>query len=135
MLTIMEKVDLLQCAAIFGEVRTSSLARVATIAQEVSFGARQILYRENEAPGALFVLLEGEVMLARTGREERTLGRLEAAGGLALLADEPQTETAVVRNPVRAFRIAQQDLFDAMSEDFNITRGILRALAHRAAGR
>ena len=135
MLTIMEKVDLLQGAALFAQVRTSSLARIAALAQEVGFEARQFLYRENEAPDALFVLLAGEVSLTRAGQELGRLGRLQIAGGLALLADEPRAESAAATQPVRAFRITQQDLFDAMAEDFSIARGILRAFALMAAGR
>jgi CRP-like cAMP-binding protein len=135
MLTIMEKVDLLQNAALFYEVRTQNLARIAAIAQEACFEARQLLFSENEAAVAMFVLLEGEVTLNRSGHPERRLGRLEVAGGLSLLANVPQMESARADQPVRTLRIGQQDLYDAMAEDFNITRGILRALAGLAAGR
>ena len=135
MLTIMEKVDLLQNAAIFCEVRTQSLARIAAIAQEVCFEAHQPLFNENEAAVAMYVLLEGEAILTRAGREERRLGKLQLAGGLSLLANVPQMESARADQPIRALRIGQQDFYDAMAEDFNITRGILRALACLAAGR
>jgi CRP-like cAMP-binding protein len=135
MLTIMEKVDLLQDAALFCEVRTQSLARIAAIAQEICFETRQLLFSENEAAVAMFVLLEGGVILNRSANQERRLGRLDVAGGLSLLANEPQMESARADQPVRTLRIGQQDLYDAMAEDFNITRGILRALACLAAGR
>jgi CRP-like cAMP-binding protein len=129
MLTILEKVDLLQNAEMFREVRTQSLARVAGIAQETVFEAHQRLFSENETADSLFVLLEGEVALTRPGSEERRLTRLRVPGAMALFADQPQTETAIATQPVRALRIRQQELFDAMAEDFNITRGILRSLA------
>jgi CRP-like cAMP-binding protein len=135
MLTIMEKVDLLQNAALFCEVRTQSLARIAAIAQEICFEARQPLFSENEAAVAMFVLLEGEAVMTRFGREERRLGRLQVAGVLSLLANEPQMESARADQPIRALRIGQQDFYDAMAEDFNITRVILRALACLAAER
>ncbi len=135
MLTILEKADLLQSAEIFCEIRTQSLARVAAIAQEVHFETRHRLFTVDEAADAMFVCLEGEVTLTSAGAEERRLGRLQAVGSLALLANQTQTETAVASQAVRALRIGQQDLFDAMAEDFNITRGILRALADKAAGR
>ena len=134
MLTILEKADFLQSAEIFCEVRTQSLARVAAIAQEVHFEARQRLFNENEAADAMFVFLEGEVTLTRGGTGERRLSRFQAAGALALLANLPQIETATASQPVRALRIGQQTLFDAMAEDFNITRGVLRALAGTAMG-
>ncbi len=133
MLTILEKVDLLQNSEIFREVRTQSLARVAGIAQEILLEPRQRLFTENETPDSLYVLLEGEAAVSRPGREERRLGGMQVAGALALLADQLQTETSIATQPVRALRIRQQDLFDAMAEDFNITRGVMRALASLAA--
>jgi CRP-like cAMP-binding protein len=135
MLTILEKADLLQNAEIFCEIRTQSLARVAAIAQEVHFEARHRLFAVDEAPDAMFVCLEGEVTLTRVGVEERRLSTLQTVGSLTLLANQTQTETAVATQAVRALRISQQDLFDAMAEDFSITRGILRALADKAAAR
>jgi CRP/FNR family transcriptional regulator, cyclic AMP receptor protein len=135
MLTILEKADLLQSVEIFCEVRTQSLARVAAIAQEVHFDARHRLFGEDEAADAMYVFLDGEVTLSRAGAEVRKLNRFQMAGSLALLANQAQAETAIAGQPVQALRISQLDLFDAMAEDFNIARGVLRALARMAAGR
>ncbi len=134
MLTLLEKVNLLQKAPIFHGVRTESLARVAAIAEETSYEARQLLFRENDAADTMFVLLEGEVSLVRDGQEFKKLGANQVAGFLPLLASDSQPESAVATEPVRALRIDQQDFFDAMAEDFNITRGMLRALVGLAAG-
>ncbi len=133
MLTIMEKVDVLQKAALLREIPTESLARIAAIAQEISFDTRQMLYTENEASDLMFVVLEGEVALVMNGREERTLGAHQVVGALALLAGGPEPESAVATRPTRTLQIEQQEFYDAMAEDFNITRGILRALVRLAA--
>ncbi len=135
MLTILEKADLLQSVEIFSDIRTQSLARVAAIAAEVHFEARQRLFSENEASDAMFVILAGEVALTRGGIEERKLAKFQTAGALALVANQPQAETAAATQTVHALRIGQQDLFDAMTEDFGITRGVLRALAAKVAAR
>ncbi len=129
MLTILEKADLLQNVEIFCDIRTQSLARVASIAQEVHFEPHQRLFSENEAADAMFVVLAGEVSLTRGGIEERKLAKSQVAGAWALLADQPQAETAAASQAVDALRISQHELFDAMTEDFGVTRGILRALA------
>jgi len=134
MLTVLEKVDLLQKAKILASIPTESLTRVAAIAQEVSFEARQLLFSEKDAADAMFVLLEGEVALLRKGQQTQKVVPPEGVGILALLAGDSQPESAMTTQPVRALRIDQQDLYDAMVEDFNITRGILRALVGFAAG-
>ena len=128
MLTVLEKADLLQGAEFFCKVRTRSLARIAAIAQEVRYEAKQRLFAENETPDTLFVILDGEVSLTRNGRAERKLTRCQCAGALAVFGNYPQPETAVSSAPTWILRIHQESLFDAMAEDFNITRGIMRAL-------
>jgi CRP-like cAMP-binding protein len=133
MLTILEKVNLLQKAPIFQGVPTESLARVAGIAQEVSFEPRQLLFSENDGADAMFFLLDGQVELLRSARDPRQVGAHQVVGALAMLAGEPQPESAMATQPTRTLRIDQQEFYDAMAEDFNITRGIMSALVRLAA--
>jgi len=130
----MEKVALLQTIEGFRAVPTQSLARVAAIAQEVDYQAREALYSDNEAADSMFVLLEGEVVLLRPGQEEKKLGPGQVAGLLALLAGDSEPESAMATQLVRALRLDQEDFYDAMAEDFNLTRGILQAVVRWAAG-
>jgi CRP-like cAMP-binding protein len=128
MLTIMERADHLQNAAIFARVPTQSLARLAAIAQEVRFEPGQTLYRMDEPPREMFVLLEGEVRLAGS-TPGGSLKRYQAAGALSLLSDQPHSESARADGPAWALRISQQDLYDAMAEENSISRGIMQTLA------
>jgi len=132
MLTILERVDLLRKGATFRFIPTEDLARVASVAREVSFDERQTLYSRNGAPDSMFLLLEGDVELLDGGRQRR-VGEGQVVGAAALLADEPHSESAVAATPVRAIQIDQQALFDAMAEDFAITQGIVKALIREAA--
>jgi CRP-like cAMP-binding protein len=135
MLTVLEKVDLLQKAPIFHEVPTESLARVAAIAQEASFEAHQALFRQNDAADTMFFLVEGEVAILSDGQESRRVGVHEVVGALALLAGKSQPESATASQTTRTLQIDQQEFYDAMAEDFSLTRGILRALVHLLPGR
>lgn len=134
MLTVLEKVDVLQKVSVFCEIRTESLARVAAVAEEVNCEPGHVLLRENDAADTTFVLLEGEVAVMRDGREVKRLGSNELVGLLPLLAGEPLRDSAVATRPTRALQIDQQDLYDVMAEDFNVTQGIVRALVALAAG-
>jgi len=134
MLTVMEKVALLQTVEVFRSVPTQSLARVAAIAQEIEYEARQALYNDNEASDSMFVLLQGEVALLRPGQEAKKLGPGQVAGLPAFLAGDSEPESAMATQPVRALRLDQEDFYDAMAEDFNLTRGILQAVVRWAAG-
>ncbi len=134
MLTLLEKVSLLQKAAVFRGIRTESLGRVAAVAHEASFDLRHTLYRESENPDTMYFLLEGEVTEMQNGQEKRKLGPHQVAGIMAVLAGDPYPASAVATQPVRALRIDQQDFYDVMAEDFDVTRGILKALVSLAAG-
>jgi len=134
MLTVMEKVAFLHTVEAFQSVPTESLARVAAIAQEVDYEARQVLYNHNESADRVFVLLEGEVVLLRTGQEGGKLGPRQVAGLLAFLAGDTQSESAMATQAVRALRLEQEDFYDAMAEDFGLSLGILRGVVRRAAG-
>lgn len=134
MLTLLEKVDLLQKAAIFREIRTESLARVAAVAQEANYAARHSLFRENDSADVMFFLIEGEVTVLRGGLECGKLRPPEVVGVLPLLAGKPEPESAVATQPLRVLRVDQQDFYEVMAEDFEVTRGILRTLVGQAAG-
>ena len=95
MLTVLEKVEILQKVPLFRDVPTESLARIAAIAQEVALEPRKVLYKENAAADTMFVVLEGEISLVANGQERQKLGPHRVAGALALLASTPQPESAV----------------------------------------
>ena len=59
MLTVLEKLALLQKVPLFQGVRTESLARLAAVAQEVEYETQQAIFRENEAAEALFLTQPG----------------------------------------------------------------------------
>lgn len=134
MLTTLEKVELLRKASLFQAITTESLARVAAIAQEVSWEARHMLFLEDDPADAMFLLLEGQVELTRSGQGECHVQPPHVVGGLALLAGDPHPESAMTTQPTRALQIDRQDFDEAMREDFNIARGILRTLVGLAAG-
>ncbi len=134
MLTLLEKVSLLQKAPPFQAIRTESLARVAAVAHEANFEARHTLFRESDNPDTMFVVLEGEISVLQNGQEKKRLKPHEVAGIMSLLASDPYSCSAVAAQPVRALRIDQQDFYDVLAEDFGVTRGILKILVGMATG-
>jgi len=128
MLSVLEKVERLQKVPMFQGVRTQSLARVAALAHEVAHRVNDVLYREDDAPDCMYVLLDGEVTMTRGNAEMDRLGPNDVAGVLGLLSGEAQPDTARVTKPARLLKLDQQDFYDTMADDFQVTRGIMRAL-------
>jgi CRP-like cAMP-binding protein len=50
-----------------------------------------------------------------------------------MLAGTSQPDTALATQPARALLIGRQDFYDLMADDFNLTQGLLRMLARKAA--
>ncbi len=134
MLTVMEKVDELQKLDFFQSVRSESLAQLAAVAREADYEPGQVLYGENQPAESMFVLVEGEVAFSRGGQQCGSAGAHELTGALAMLAGRQHRETATAAVATRALAIDEQDFMDTVAEDFNFTRGVLRALARAAAG-
>ena len=128
MATVLENVDVLRKAAIFQAISTQSLVRVAAITSELSWVPHQVLYQEDSPAESMFLLLEGEVEL-RSAKMAYRRGENQVIGALAALGGGTHTESAVATQATRALRIDMEDFFDTMAEDFNVTRGILKALA------
>ena len=108
MLTVLEKVNILQKVPLFHEVPTESLARLAALAQEVRYEAGSLLYRENDAAESMFTLMEGEVVLLRNGQETEKLAPPSEVGALAMLADQPQPDSARATQPTLALQLTSR---------------------------
>lgn len=134
MLTVLEKVSLLQSTPLFSDVPTHSLARIASVAREIPCEARHALFREDHPAEAMFYLLQGGVEIRDAGGLVEKLVTPGLIGELPVLLEESYTHSAITTEPSRVLRLDGQELFEAMEEDFGIARGIVRVLARRAAG-
>lgn len=131
MLTPIEKVLVLQGIEIFGEVPTDKLAALAAISREVSYLAGDTVYRENDAPDALYLVLEGSVRLSEGERTVSVAGPQVSFGTWALFDDRPRQRTAVAGENSRVLRICRNEFNDLLSDDVRIARGIIRTIARK----
>lgn len=134
MLTVMEKVDELQKLDFFQAVRSESLAQLAAVARETAYDPGQVLYGEDQPAESMFVIVEGELAFSRRGQPCGSMGAHGLTGALAMLAGRQHHETATAAVATRVLAIDEQDFMDTVADDFNFTRGVMRALARAAAG-
>lgn len=131
MLTVVEKVMLLQAVDVFSEVSTEELAYLAAIAQEIEHPPGFRIYSESDPSDAMYIVLDGEVRLHR-GDTEVTVATSETAFGTwALFDDELRVMSATARGPTRLLRIDKEDFYDLLADNVNITRGVLKAIVRR----
>lgn len=131
MLTVIEKVIFLQNIDVFSDVPTEQLASLAAISEEVSFISGDIIYKENDPPDALYLVMTGKVRLHRGGEEIATTGSKEAFGTWALFDEEPRVVTAEVAEDTQVLRIDREDFIDLLADHVQIAQGVLKTVVKR----
>ncbi len=134
MLSIIERVIILQSVDVFSEVPPEQLAHVAAIATERSVSAGEVLFREQDDSDAMYVVLEGEVRLSR-GKQVVTEARQDDAFGTwSLFDDDPRVVDAVAVVDSRLLQLARDDFIDLLADNVEITRGVLKGIVMRLKG-
>lgn len=131
MISTVEKVLFLKSVDLFSLIAGEDLAQVATIAQEVSFEAGEVILQEGEIGDSLFLIIEGEVQVHRLQKEIARLGERQSFGEMAILDDEPRSASVTSLSDVVCLKIAREEFFELMSEKMEIAHGIIRILTGR----
>lgn len=134
MLTVIEKVILLQGVDVFAEVPGDYLANLAAIAEEIHVLEGDVLYSEGEASDALYLVLEGRVDLRQGDRRISESGVGEAFGTWALFDQEPRLATAVAAADATLLRIDSEDFTDILADHVQVAQGVIRTVARRLRG-
>ena len=134
MLTVVEKVVLLQNVDVFSEVPAEQLTYLASIAEEIDCLAGDVIFRENDPADALYLVLDGKVGLKRDGKEIKQAGSQTAFGTWALFDDETRVVTATVKENARLLKIDRGDFVDLLADHVQVTQGVLKMLVKRVRG-
>lgn len=134
MLTPIEKVLLLQNLEVFTDVPTDQLAALAAITREVSVLEGDVIFREDDRPDALYLVLDGEVIMTRDGREFTRVGRDGSFGTWSLFDDLPRVMTATAAAETRLLRLDAADFADLLSDDVRIAQGVIRTVTRLLRG-
>ncbi len=131
MYSVIEKVIFLQDIDVFKEVKVEDLTYLAAIAEEVSFLPGSDIYRVNESPDSLYLVINGKVKLHRDDQEISVLGPGEAMGTWALFDNKARVATATALEETDALRIDRDDFYDLLADHVRIAEAVLRSMARR----
>jgi len=134
MLTVIERVLLLQSIDLFSHVTAEQVSFFAALAEEIVVGPDQVLYREHDAPDGLYVVVSGSVVMRRGGEEIDRIGANGSFGVWALFDDEPRIATAVTLEESRILYISREDFFDVLTDHVDIMQGLFKHLVLRLRG-
>ncbi len=131
MLTIIEKVLLLQNIDLLSHVTSEQVSFFAALAQEVAVAPGEVLYRENDAPDGLYVVVSGSVGMWRGKDEIDRIGPNGSFGVWALFDDEPRLTTATTLEKSRLLYVSKDDFYDVLSDHVDIVEGLFKHLVTR----
>lgn len=129
--TVVEKVLLLQNVDLLSAARTEDLAVLASIADEVRYPAGAVVFEEGQPADGLYVVIRGELVLTREGRELSRVSEGTALGAWDLLEGGPRVFGTHAAVETLLLRVERQDFDDLLLDYPELLQRILKALVLR----
>ena len=131
MLTTVERVLILKSADLLRDVGPRRLLKLAEVAREVELSKGGVIYREEDAAAALYMLVEGRVRLSAGERAISEVGPGEAFGTWALVDDSERGQRAECIEDGLALAVHRDEFYDVAAGDLRLLQEVVRALARR----
>jgi CRP/FNR family cyclic AMP-dependent transcriptional regulator len=126
-----KKVESLKRAPLFEDLSRKELVQLARMSDDLEVPAGTVLCEEGDRGREFFVLVDGEVEVAKKSRRVATLRGGDFVGEISLLEESPRTATVTAKTPVRFFVLTPRDFRRVVDEYPSVERKVLRALARR----
>src|SRR5688572_20041814 len=131
MLTTVERVLILKSANLLRDVGPRRLLKLAEVAREVELSNGGVIYREEDAADALYMMVEGRVRLSAGERAIAEVGPGEAFGTWALVDDSERGQKAECIEDGLALAVHRDEFYDVAAGDLRLLQEVVRALARR----
>jgi CRP-like cAMP-binding protein len=125
------KLDALKRSPLFADLSRRQLVQIARLTDDLEVPAGTVLCKEGSRGREFFVILDGEVSVARAQKQIATLGNGEFFGEIALLEPVKRTATVTAATPLSFFVITDAAFRSVLAIDATIERKVLVALARR----
>ncbi|MGH7336787.1 MAG: cyclic nucleotide-binding domain-containing protein, partial [Myxococcota bacterium] len=133
---LMDRLLALKRVPLFENLNLDQLDAVLRLARDAAFLPGEVIVREGDPGGELFLLLEGsaEAWLDYRGANPQQLSTMPAGsyfGEMAILDDEPRSATVVARESARLLALDGDSLKELVREMPEIAFELLRVLTAR----
>jgi 2-oxoglutarate dehydrogenase E1 component len=126
-----DRIPFLESIGLFDGAPRAELEHVAKISSEILLEDGEVLFERGQTGRDLFVVLEGSILIRRTGRLIAALGRGEVVGEMAVFDSQPRSADAVARGKTRLLCIKGQDLLALFESRPRLARGVISILSKR----
>jgi CRP-like cAMP-binding protein len=131
MMPTVEKVLFLKRVPLFSGVPARDLVQVAGIAEEVACEAEARIITEGEQGNAMFLIVEGEVVIHRGSQRIATLRPQDCFGEMSILDNEPRSASATALTDCLLLKVDQDHFHDILFQNADVALAIIRTLTRR----
>ncbi len=126
-----ERIPFLRSLRLLQGVSAGEVEELAKLSTEFEASDGEHIFRQGDAADALYIVLEGSVIILRDGEITIELGPGEVVGELAVLDQAPRIADAIAHGTVRLLRLGARDLIHRLDQSPALARGVIRGLTRR----
>ena len=137
-----ESYVVLRCEPLFASLTDAQIRDIDVHDPVLSFGDDEVIVREGDVGGSMYVLLEGTcsvyvnaVMGAKDRIEVAELSQGDVFGEMAALTDEPRKASVLAKGHVMVQKISQRTINDQFLKNGDAMEAFAAFMAHREARR
>jgi voltage-gated potassium channel len=127
------KVTLIRRVPLFSQLSKKALEGVSMIADEIDLPEGRVLAQQGARGQEFVVIVEGEAIVEKSGKQINKLGDGDFFGEIALVTKQPRTATVKTTKPTRALVITERDFLALLKSSPEVSIGIVEALGERLA--
>ena len=129
-----DKARLLRHAPILSRATVDQLLDLAAIARDVELVNGAVLCDDTTTAPVVYRILQGEVVIERTGDDPVTVGPGGTIGLQETLAGLPMPNRVRVTKPGRALRLDQDPLFEVLADHVDLLQGLFSGVLNLRRG-
>src|SRR5690606_33733773 len=134
-MSIEDEIKTLQQIPMFRDLEASKLKLMAFAGQRITCRQGELLFDEGDAPDAVYVILDGEVDVIRSGDAGEVLlarlGRNELIGEIGVLCSQCRNARIAAHSDVQALRIDKMTFMQIVQQVPQVDMAIIRELSER----
>lgn len=131
---VRRRLEAIQSVTVFRYLPFPDLMRVAGIAQELTWPANTLFFREGEQGSSMYILLDGKVAVSKSDVELTTLQPGAHFGEMALIERAPRSATVTARTDCAVLLIDREAFYSLLAEEQTAVKllwGLVRMLNAR----
>lgn len=134
-MSIEDEIRTLQQIPMFRDMEVSKLKLTAFAGQRITYKKGEVLFDQGADSDAVYIILEGEVDVVRSGSAGEVLlarlGETELIGEMGVLCDKPRNAGIVAHTDVQALRIDKMTFIHIVQQVPQLAMAIIRELSER----